>query len=376
MLRRGIFWVQDLCYRFFGLLHGISRFLHRERLIVPLIWIAFLFLFMGIVGTARKGLRVLRDYGLPLCPLAEIVTGEVPTGAECRVAGWAYADVGYERYRETTWLGLTMFRATHESYYLLLDHDTGAGILVRQLGKLAGEPQEPVEMVVAGELLAMEADLAAVLAGDDWDEAQITLPRLVLWGEEARLPLRESFILLLLLLTVTFLIVTPRLDFLLFRPARAEETRDRSDMEAPLSGWQRVARKSQPPPPPTEEIGLWVTTTLPITGARRRVQLVETRAKLQPTAAGWDMVVFHAPTRSKALVVAIRADAIEQLVPGQVYYGWQPKPGLWLLFRDAEGQRRRLCLTFTNRARRREARVMLGDPTLAAEDQLAEQATS
>jgi hypothetical protein len=39
------------------------------------------------------------------------------------------------------------------------------------------------------------------------------------------------------------------------------------------------------------------------------------------------------------------SDQRHQVVLGQVYYGWQPKPGLWLLFRDAEGQHRRLCLS-------------------------------
>ena len=118
------------------------------------------------------------------------------------------------------------------------------------------------------------------------------------------------------------------------------------------------------------ELDLWVSATLPIAGTRRRMQLVEAWSTLQPTAAGFRITAYSHRRSHKICTISIPADTMEQVVPGQVYYGRLPNPGLWLLFRDTEGEHRRLCLSFLNRARRRKALALLGEQQHAGEEQI------
>jgi hypothetical protein len=294
------------------------------RFIVPLAWIVILLFSAGAVQSVRDGLVVLEGYYPRRCTISQVVVGEASVGSFCRVSGWAYWDMGYEHFREEGVFGTVNFSETLETYYLLVDHDTSSGVFVRQLRSLV-EGQEPTPTVIVGRLEAMKPDLWAMVSADDWEDLQINLARPVLRKYDPHLPLFESILLLLCLLAIVFLVMSPRVDFLLFRPDSVED----SPYEGEL----------------VKEVELRLTARLAIAGTRRRVHLVKARAKLQRTEEEFEFVVDHR-RRKELLVVSIPVDAIEQLLTGRVYAGGPPLPGIWMRYRDSAGKLQRLCLSF------------------------------
>jgi hypothetical protein len=320
-------WIQEGFFRVLGKLSALSHALRELRWGIPLSWVVFPGLVVGALLGGLRGVEAIRISQIPLLQVHEVAEVSLPDERLRRVGGQIYRHSGFEIGYESA---DGDSRQVLYSYFLLLDATTGKAVFVRTEGRLQKDGQ-PYLGVVTGRVQEMENKLRVETAKDEWRSLDIDLVRRrVLREIEPPGIALNLAVFFLSVLGIGFLLVTRWFDYVIFR-ARSSGAPGRPQDQGP-----DLAR----------EVGLRATACLPVTGGRRnRVQLVEASTELEQTEDGW-LVVAHNARTLRTYGIPLPANSIEEITPGKVYFRSPPRWGLWLIYRDGSGSRRRLCLSF------------------------------
>lgn len=357
-MRRTALWLREGLFRLLGLFSKGSWALRRIRPLLPLSWIVFGLLAFGLLALAIRGLEVLSIYRAPLASVQQLATATAVDSPYYRVAGLAHYDQGFEEY--LTFEGQAGSRRyLQRSYYLFLDENRQWGLLVMQQGALqrpAGVPLPPVRTVIAGRLVEIDTRLHGKLIAEGWGKPagmQIAL-HWMLEEVPLRFPGLELFFLVLDVLAIGFLLVTRWFGYVI--------------------SWPEPVTRLGPADPEhvlPRHMDMRATAVFPVPGTRDKIRLVESLAALEQDRARWKVTAYDAGTDYRCPIV-IPPQRIQQLVPIRIYFGWQPRWGLLISYRELDQglTRRQLSLSFSDPRDRRAVYDLLaaaGIPDIRAQ---------
>jgi hypothetical protein len=354
-MRRIRAWVREGLLRGLGVLSKGSLALRRIRLVIPLSWVVLALLVSGLLVVAERGLQVLLIYRAPLRSVQQLSTATTSDSPYYRVAGLAYYDRGYVEYMAVDGQPDTQQYVQH-TYYLLLDADGRWGLLVMREGaiKKAGEsPLPPKRTIVAGRLVEIDTRVHGLLIEDGWGQPVGMSVALHWMLEEVPLhvPVLELLFLILDMLVIGFLLLSRWFGYVVF--------------------WPEPQGEFGPADPTVDPLGrmdMQVTASLPIRGTRQRVRLIEALATLQRDGEDWKVTTYDEGIHSP-ISIGVPALRIEQIVPARVYFGWLPRWGLLVTYRDRdlEGTARQLSLSFSDPRQRWAVHNLLSSSRTAYE---------